>query len=155
MLGILHLAYALIRFFPTALTGRDDETAGESAYLVASEALASSAKGFRIAGPLLDMLRSTAAAHGVTLPRDADAAAAAAASPRHPRPTYLLEDYLQACANPTFVQPMAEIQRKYSPSFAADWLVEVARNGFSEQLHRAERDEPLAQDLMHVRNLLN
>jgi len=72
---------------------------------------------------------------------------------------FSLDEVLDACSRPSYMQPVVEILAKFSPSFAEEWVIEWERGGYanvgigrrgSTNQMQSERD---AQ--MQIRSILN
>jgi len=158
MFSILHLADLVARFFPGGVEGSSKD--GPDAIFFGLDALTQSRAGFSVAGPLKDMLRRTAKECSIRLPKNMEGSVGLSRRPSN-TPIYRMDDMIDACTRPSYVQPFEEIHSRYQPSFAADWSVEGANLGFLEPPSGARRlgipsaEERGAQSLMQIRNLLN
>ncbi|KAH6716646.1 hypothetical protein BKA61DRAFT_476595 [Leptodontidium sp. MPI-SDFR-AT-0119] len=156
MLASLQLTDLVARFFPGGAEGGSKD--GIEAIQFGMELLMQSRPGFPVAGPLQEMLRRTAIECAIPLPRNL---AELMPAPIPPRGAYGMDDFLDACTRPTYVQPVLDAHSKYSPSFSSDWKVEGPAYGFRESSTSARRlkfpsaEERGAQSLMQIRNLLN
>jgi hypothetical protein len=155
MFAVLHLSDTIARFFPGGIEGRSKD--GPEAIQFGLEVLMQSAVGFPVAGPLQEMLRKEAKVNSIRLPESFDLMV----STKSPQPVYRIDDLIDACTRPTYTQPLDEILPRYVPSFSTDWAVEEPAAGFrgpasgsSLGLPSAE-ERGAAQNLMHIRNLLN
>lgn len=155
MFAILHLSDLIARFFPGGIEGRGKD--GPEAIQFGLESLVQSEAGFPMAGPLQEMLRREAKKCSIRLPKIFDVMASSKAS----HPVYRLDDLIDTCGRPAYTQPIQELLSRYSPTFSADWAVEGAAAGFREPVSGARSlrvpsaEETGAQNLMHIRNLLN
>ena len=157
MFSILHLADVVARFFPGGLEGPTKD--GPDAITFGLDALLQSQAGFPVAGPFREMLRRTANECSIRLPKNLDDISKS----RHSfsKQIYRMDDMIDACTMPSYVQPVTEIHKKYPPSFSADWLAEAHTCGFpkpefgSPRLAEPSLEETAAQNLMRIRNLLN
>lgn len=155
MSSLLHLTDVIIRFFPGGIEGRRKD--GPEAVKSAFEMLEQSSLGFPIARPLKEMLRHTAISFSIRTP----ASQYEPERPNSPTKIFDMDAFIDACTRPTYVQPVAEIRQKYSPSLSAEWLAHAGSFGFLEPGvgSRGSRvpsaEEVGAQSLMQIRNLLN
>jgi hypothetical protein len=154
MFGLLHLCDVIARFFPARFEQNAKD--GLGAIQFGLESLLESRSGFPIAGPLQELLRRSAIKCKTYLPQNMDILMAPA---RSPHPVYKLDDLIDACARPSFVQPASEIRLRYSLSFTAEWATCQPTFGFSDEGRRLgparSEEERGAQNLMQIRNLLN
>lgn len=154
MFGLLHFCELMARFFPAKIDQNTKD--GPSAIQFGLEALMESRSSFPVAGPFQELLRRLAVNCKVHLPRNLDVLMA---SNRSPKPTYKLDDLIDACGRPSFVQPTAQIRHRYCPTIAAEWALDGPSLGFNDadRRHRTSRSEEErgAQNLMQIRNLLN
>jgi len=156
MFTILHLTDVVARFFPGGVEGPTKD--GPDAVTFALEALSQSQVGFPVAGPFREMLRKTANDCSIRLPKNLDGFSTGRPSDVQ---AYRMDDMIDACTMPSYVQPVAEIHKKYPASFSADWLAEAHVCGFPSPESGNPRpaipsvEERAAQNLMHIRNLLN
>jgi len=152
MFGLLHLTDVLVRFFSQGSEGSSKD--GPGAVQLGLEVLMESRAGFPVAGPLQEMLRRCANNCHVRLPKNI---AQLMESPRKTQ-AYTIDDLIDACTRPTFLQPVAEIHKRYIRSFTDDWATD---GGFLEPissdriLRVPSAEERGAQSLMRIRNLLN
>jgi len=72
-----------------------------------------------------------------------------------------MDDFIDACTRPTYIQPVSNIHIKYMPAFSADWGLEGPLYGFRAPAP-GERRRGVVLDkergnrrLMEVHNLLN
>lgn len=155
MFAVLHLSDTIARFFPGGIEGRSKD--GPEAIQFGMEVLMQSGAGFPVAGPLQEMLRRSAEECSIRLPRNLTDLLI---SPK-PQQVYRIDDLIDACTRPTYTQPIDELIPKYVPSFSSDWAVEGASFGIHEPASGTRRlrvpsaEERGAQNLMHIRNLLN
>lgn len=103
MFAVLHLTDVIARFFP----GGVDIPAkgGAKTIQFGMEVLMRSRAGFTVAGPLRYMLRRTANECSIRLPRYLNELIVA--SP--PKQVYYMDDLIDACTRPTYVQPVDQI----------------------------------------------
>jgi len=154
MFSILHISDLVARFFPGGVEGGSKD--GPEAIQFGTEALIQSRTGFPVAGPLQEMLRKTAKECSIRFPMNEIMAV-----PKLPRGIYRIDDLIDACTRPSYIQPVNEIHSRYLPSISVDWVAEGAVLGFIEPGSGARRlrvpseDERGAQSLMQIRNLLN
>jgi hypothetical protein len=155
MFSVLHLSDTIARIFPGGMEGRSKD--GPEAIQFGLEVLMQSAVGFPIAGPLQHMLRRSAEELSIRLPRSFDMVLSSKPTPQ----IYRIDDLIDACTRPSYTQPIEEIIPRYMASFPADWAVEGASAGFHDPssgargLRIPSAEERGAQNLMHIRNLLN
>ncbi|KAF8861070.1 hypothetical protein BDZ45DRAFT_286779 [Acephala macrosclerotiorum] len=155
MFAVLHLSDTIARFFPGGIEGRSKD--GPEAIQFGMEILMQSGAGFPVAGPLQEMLRRSAEECSIRLPRNLPDLMISS----KPQQVYRIDDLIDACTRPTYTQPINELISKYVPSFSEDWAVEGPSFGFPELASGARRlrvlsaEERGAQNLMHIRNLLN
>jgi len=152
MFGLLHLTDVTTRFFSGGYDGSSKD--GTSVVQFGLEALMESRAGFPVAGPLQEMLRRTATNAHVRLPINVDQLLGFSRK----KPAYTIDDLIDACTKPTYVQPIAEIHKRYSPSFSADWASDarpLEPNPGYRRLRVPSAEERGAQSLMQIRNLLN
>ncbi|KAL2061541.1 hypothetical protein VTL71DRAFT_6918 [Oculimacula yallundae] len=156
MLASLQLIDIVVRFFPDG-AGRGSKD-GVEAVQLGLELLMQSRVGFPVAGPLQEMLRRSAEECGMPPPRNLKELMR---SPTLSQKSYGMDDFLGACTRPTYVQPVLDAHSKYSLSFSSGWQLEGPVYGFRESTTGARRlkfpsaEEIGAQNLMHIRNLLN
>jgi hypothetical protein len=157
MFALLHLTDVIARFFPGGMEGSSKD--GPEAIHFGFEVLAESRVGFPVAGPLQEMLRKTANECSIRLPGDGDEFAGITRR-RFNTQVYLIDDLVNACTRPSYVQPIHEIHGMYSITFTKEWAAESPSYGFHEPMSGAPRmapsaEEKGAQSLMQIRNLLN
>jgi len=157
MFALLHLTDVVARFFPGGIEGSNKD--GPEAIHFGFEALAQSRAGFAIAGPLLEMLRKTANECAIRLPKDRDEVTGVTRRLFNTQ-AYMMDDLVDACTRPSYVQPAQDIHNMFSPSFAAEWAAEGPAYGFMESASgfrdgAPSAEERGAQSLMQIRNLLN
>ena len=155
MFSVLHLTDVICRFFPNGDDGAGKD--GALAIQIGMEVLIQSCLGFPIAGPFQEMLRRTANDCSVPLPRYISDRLA---HPRPPKQSYGMDDFIDACTRPSYVQPVYEIHNRYLPSFSVDWTSHGGAYGFCEplasrRLRGQSAEERSAQTLMQISNLLN
>lgn len=156
MFAALQLADTIARFFPGGNKGGSKD--GPEAIQFAMELLMQSRPGFPVAGPLQELLRRSANECAILLPRNLTELML---SPRPPQQVYRMDDFLNACTRPTYVQPVFEVHSKYARGFSSEWTIEGSAYGFRESTTGARRlrflsaEERGAQNLMQIRNLLN
>lgn len=157
MMALLHLCDSFVRFFAT----ENDETAKDAveAVQVGLEALQQSRVGFPIAGPFQDMLRRSSLECHVRLPPNMDDLL----HPAQMKATYRVDDFIEACTRPTYVQPVKDIQRRLHPNFKSEWDNLSAEYAFGvpdatarnqQQIVRSA-EERGAQHLMDIKNLVD
>ena len=148
MFAVLHLTDVICRFFPHSIDGLSKD--GSTAVQLGMEVLMQSFHGFPVAGPFQEMLRRTAKECFIPFPN----------AIRVPKERFGLDDFIDACTRPSYVQPAREIHNRYLPSFSVDWASDGGPYGFHEpapgrKLRGASAEERGAQSLMQIRNLLN
>jgi hypothetical protein len=155
MFAVLHLCDVVARFFPGKIDGASKD--GLEAIQFGLEALMQSRVGFPVAGPLQELLRRTSE-HSVHIPGGLEEVMG---GPRPPNTLYRMDDFIDACTRPTYIQPVSDVHMKYMPAFSADWDLEGPLYGFrapapGERRLRVVSDEERGnRRLMEVRNLLN
>lgn len=156
--GILHLCDIIGKFFPTRISQGSKN--GPEAVQFGLEALMHSRESFPIGGPLQDLLRRSAIEQSILLPSNVDTLMA---SPNSPGRVYRLDEYIDACTQPSYAQPVFDISRKYdAESFASEWptrgpALGFVRRNLEDQQKRDQRsaEERNAQNAMEIRSLLN
>ncbi|CAD6453261.1 de89cb45-2a9a-49ba-a8cc-09cd27b07efc [Sclerotinia trifoliorum] len=154
LFAILHLSEVLIRAFPEIDKefGRD----GVASIRLATEILAESHSSFPVAGVFMTMLQETARRFLTRFPNALEDVFRF----RRRNSKYHLDDAMNACGGPTYVQPIEVIQRRFSPDMQSQWILHAA----SEHLrlpHEASTSRQLsleetgAQNLMRILNLHN
>jgi hypothetical protein len=155
LFGVLHLADVVARFFPNAVD--DASKDGSAAIQFAMEVLLQSSPAFAIAGPLYAMLKRTADECSIVLPRSF----LESSGLHQQKETYRMDEFIDACTRPTYVQPVAEIHKRYLSSLSFEWATDSLAYGFcdppvgSRRLRDASARERGAQSHMQIRNLLN
>jgi hypothetical protein len=155
MFAVLHLCDVVARFFPGKVDG--PSMSGPDAVQFGLEILMQSQASFPVAGPLQELLRRTSE-RSVRLPRNVRELTS---GPCPPNTVYQMDDFIDACTRPTYIQPASDIHLKYTPTFSADWDLEGPLYGFiapppGERRLRAVSDEERGgRRLMEVRDLLN
>lgn len=158
MFALLHLTDVIARFFPGGVEGSSKD--GPAAIHFGVKALTQSLEGFAVAGPMAEMLRRTANECSIRLPRDRDVAIGASRR-NNTSPVYFMDDLVDACTRPSYVQPVADILHLYSSTFNAEWATDGPSYGFQQPMASNRRpggttaEERGAQSLMQIRNLLN
>lgn len=155
MFGVLNLTDVICRFFPYNVDGQSKD--GARAIQFGMEVLMQSYAGFPVAGPFQDMLRKTANECSVALPKNVSDILVL---PHPPKQRYGMDDLIDACTRPSYVQPAEEIHTRYLASFSVDWVANGGSYGFHEplsgrRLRVQSAEEKGAQSLMQIRNLLN
>lgn len=155
MFAVLHLCDVIARTYSNR--GGSHIKDAPRAIRFGIECLEQSKEGFAIAGPLQELLRQTAIECSVQLPPKNDALAGTTDRQRR----YQMDDFIDACTHPTYVQPVLEIQAKFSATLVADWVAQAPAWGLldfntylGKQTTKSE-EEHGAQNLMHIQNLLN
>jgi hypothetical protein len=155
MFGVLHLTDVICRFF----SNTDDAPRKDGAMAIkfGIEVLMQSSPGFPVAGALQEMLRRTANECSVPIPNHISDLLA---HRRPPKRGYGIDDLIDACMRPSYVQPADEIHQRYMASFSVDWMSSGSAYGFNEpqpgrRLRWQTAEEKSAQTLMQISNLLN
>ncbi len=112
--------------------------------------------GFPVAGTFQELLKRTALACSVPLPKNwVDLVTPS----RPPRPIYRADDFIDACTRLSYSQPIADIEARLELSFSINWQAQSPSQGFAEysekSLRRSDDDEQAAQRLMQISKLLN
>ncbi|RDL38889.1 uncharacterized protein BP5553_03229 [Venustampulla echinocandica] len=155
MFAVLHLTDVIARFFPGGKEGGSKD--GPEAIHFGMDALMESLPGFQVAGPLQEMLKQTASECSIRLSPDLDEIM----SPRQSQRIYRMDDIIDACSRPRYVQPIKDIQARYAPNFSAGWATEGPSFGFVESIsffsgsNVQSGEEKGTQGLMQIHNLLN
>jgi hypothetical protein len=156
MFAILHLTDVVMRFYsqvPSAY-GRD----GKSTLKLAMSVLAKSHSGYPVAGTFLELIYKTAKDLMDPLP-DELMEDFHTALPNKSR--FLLDDIIDACTAPTYMQPVRSIQKRFTHTISAEWAERSPSFGFhpssldTVRLRQPSAEERGAQNLMQIRNLLN
>jgi len=156
MLAALHLIDVLARFFPHT-SGQSGEL-GFEAMRFGWRMLTTSRDNHPVAGPFNEMLQKTADECGISRLGIIDSSIAA--SPRIVD-IYREDDLIDACTRHTYVQPVNDIHKRYSPYFSADWASYGASFGFQSAasgdtgITVASLEGKRARGLMEIRNVLN
>lgn len=157
MMALLHLCDSFIRFFAT----KTEQTAKDAveAVQIGLEALQQSRIGFPVAGPFQDMLCRSTLECNVRLPPNTDELLHSGRQ----RPMYRVDDFIEACTRPTYVQPVRDIQTRFQSNFKYDW--ERLAGGYDfkvpdarARIHQQRAlsvEERNAQHLMDIRNIVN
>jgi hypothetical protein len=153
MIELLHFSDAIARFFPNKV---DSSTRnGEEAISFGLEALRESREGFPVAGTLQEMLQRTAIECKIPLPKSLKDLVSA-------KKAYVLDDFIEACTRPSYKQPVKDIQSRFRHDFSEDWYNDGPKYGFKDidplesRTRVTQSEEEMgAQNLMHIRNLLN
>jgi hypothetical protein len=156
MFAVLHLTDVIARFFSGSVDAPAKD--GPEAIQIGTEVLMQSRAGFAVAGPLQEMLRRTANECSIRLPRNLNELTV---TPPPPKQVYQMDDLVDACTRPTYVQPIDQIHKRYLSTFSMDWTLYGATYGFLEPasdvkgLRFLPDEERGAQNFMQIRNLLN
>jgi len=158
MFATLHHCDTVIRFFPEVVgeTSRD----ASAAVRLGLETLRQSNAGFPVAATLQELLRRTANECSVPLPKGTEKFVATTGALHNPY-SYRMDDVIDACTRPSYVQSVEGIHSRYLASFPADWAAEGASFGFydpplgTKSLRGPSAEERGAQHLMNISNLLN
>ncbi|EPE31271.1 hypothetical protein GLAREA_12574 [Glarea lozoyensis ATCC 20868] len=158
MFSVLHLTGVIAQHFPGGVSGVGTEgsgTDGPEAIHLGIEALGQSRNGFPVAGPFQEMLRRTAAQENLLIMPPSPAL----------KRIYRIDDFLDACTRPTYLQPFAEIHTRFHPSLKSQWVAEAATFRFIDSILSATNRVPSAEERgaqslldmsgMSIRNLLN
>jgi hypothetical protein len=165
MFSILHLTGVIARQFPGGVSGAGNEGSGRDgpeAIHLGMEALMQSRVGFPVAGPFQEMLRRTAVEGDILLPANLSEIMP---PPPAPRQIYRMDDLLDACTRPTYVQPFQEIHARFHSSLPSQWASEAASSNFMDSIAGTTNKVPSAEERgaqslmdmsgMSIRNLLN
>jgi hypothetical protein len=165
MFSVLHLSGVVARQFPGGVLGIGIEGSGRDgpeAIRLGMEALGQSRVGFPVAGPFQEMLRRTAVEGNILLPTNLSEIMPPPPSPKN---IYQMDDLLDACTRPTYIQPFEEIHARFVASLSGQWGPEAAACRFLESISGttnriSSAEERGAQSLidmsgMSIRNLLN
>jgi hypothetical protein len=155
MFAVLHLTDVIARFFPDGvdIPAKD----GLQAIQCGIEVLMQSRAGFAVAGPLQQMLRRTADECSIHLPKYLNELTVAPP----PRQVYHVDDLIDACTRPSYVQPVDQIHKRYLSTFSTDWALDGASYGLLEPASGVARlrfppdEERAAQNLLQIRDQLN
>ncbi|ESZ91807.1 hypothetical protein SBOR_7802 [Sclerotinia borealis F-4128] len=164
--AILHLTEVLIRCFPDINKefGKD----GVASVRLATDVLTESQSSFPVAGVFMTMLQETTRKYLVPLPDELEDLFRR----RRRKSKYLLDDAINACASPTYVQPTEAIQSRFSPDLPSQWMIHAAtglpriphgtsmllqpsQHSQSSQSSQPSQEETGAQNLMRILNLHN
>lgn len=154
MFNMLHLCDSVARFFPTKVDGFGAD--GAEAINLGLTILKQCRQGCPIAGTFQELLCRTSNEVGIELPNDL-----AEVMPSGLKTRYSTDDILDACTRFNYTIPADLIQRRFTPDFSREWTIEGPRYGFAlpderttSRVNRSD-EERGAQNLMHIRNLLN
>jgi hypothetical protein len=163
MFAVLHLTDIIANFFPSQVDTVSKD--GPEAIRFGLEALMQSRAGFPIAGTLQELLRRSAIQYSVRLPSNIDDLMAPPNRSMQPRTIYRMDDFIDACTRPTYIQPVKDIHDGLAQTFTADWMAECSSLGLKTAIDgslaslRAPRkeseEERGAQSLMQISSLLN
>lgn len=155
MIATLHLIDVIARCLPFAV--ETSSNIGLEAIQFGLDILNESRARFPVAGAFQEMLRKTATDCGISLSK---ILAEPAGLPQDVE-AYRLDDLIDACTRPTYVQPISEIQSRYSPSFTADWIAIGSSFGFHQATSGSSKmpshsiEQKRARGRMQIGNLLN
>jgi hypothetical protein len=165
MFAVLHLTGVVARHFPGGVSGTGTEGSGKDgpeAIHLGLEALGQSRVGFPVAGPFQEMLRRTAVDGNISLPTNLSEIMP---PPPPPKQIYRIDDLLDACTRPTYIQPFEEIHARFHPSLQSQWVSEATAFRFIDSILSATNRVPSAEERgaqslldmsgMSIRNLLN
>lgn len=152
MLAALHLIDVVAR--PIPRERGQSNALGSEAILLGHRILSQSLPRVPVAGPFQEMLRKTAINCGITSSNRDE-------KQLQNNNSYREDDLIDACTRHTYAQPVEAIQKRYSPSFSADWASHGALFGFqptnpsdtSSDLASIEGSEN--QSVMSIRTVLN
>ncbi|KAF7857927.1 hypothetical protein EAF04_009284 [Stromatinia cepivora] len=154
MFAILHLTEVLIRAFPEIDKefGKD----GVASIKLATDILAESHSSFPVAGVFMTMLQETTRRFLSPFPN----ALEDVFRRRRRNSKYHLDDAMNACGGPTYVQPIEAIQRRFSPDMQSQWILHTASEHpkiphRTSTLLQPSMEETGAQNLMRILNLHN
>ncbi|KFY04044.1 hypothetical protein V490_00014 [Pseudogymnoascus sp. VKM F-3557] len=159
MFAVLNICHVIARFFPAKPPNDSDIKDGSEAVTIGLEALQESNIGFPAAGALKELLRRSAAACSLRLPRSLDYLIT---QQRDACPTYSYHDFIDVCTRPSCHQPLWAVCEKFDSKFAEDWYSQSQELGHRlahpiQQPPRELQGEPDrgVQHLMQVWSLLN
>ncbi|QSZ31836.1 hypothetical protein DSL72_001405 [Monilinia vaccinii-corymbosi] len=155
--ALLHLTEVLVSSFPDVDKefGKD----GVASIKLATDILSKSQSSFPVARVCMAMLQETTRKSLVPLPNELDDLFRR----RHRRSRFLLDDAINACANPTYLQPVEAIKKRFSPDLPSKWMVHASfglpRIPYGAQMSRQpvqlSEEERGARDLLRILNLRN
>lgn len=156
MYSLIHFVDVIARHFPGGIEGYS--TDGPQAIKLGIDILEESIHSAPVALIMQEMLRRTARSCSIRLSNiESQVDGTKPGSTKR----YVLDDIIRACTRPTFNQPLREIARRYTPTFASDWLAHRDTKS-SSQLPWRDGDsntpdgpEAGSHGFMHIRNLLN
>lgn len=150
--ALVHLTEVLVRFFPEIDKefGRD----GATSIKLAADILRESQSSFPIAEVFMAMLHETTRRSLIPLP---DELKDIFRRPRR-KSRFLLDDAINACTNPTYLQPVEAIQKRLSPDFANIWMTHAALGNpripcGTSMSRQPSLEERGARDLLRILNL--
>ncbi|KFY50120.1 hypothetical protein V495_00346 [Pseudogymnoascus sp. VKM F-4514 (FW-929)] len=115
MFAVLNICHVIARFFPAKPPNDSDIKDGSEAVTIGLEALQESNIGFPAAGALKELLRRSAAACSLRLPRSLDYLIT---QQRDARPTYSYHDFIDVCTRPSCHQPLWAVCEKFDSNTA-------------------------------------
>lgn len=155
--ALLHLTEVLIRSFPEIDKefGKD----GVASIKLATDILRESHSSFPVAGVFMTMLQETTRKFLVPLPNELEDLFRR----RRRKSRFLLDDAINACANPTYLQPVETVQRRFSPDLPSKWMIHASFGlpkiphlpPMSRQPSQLSEEERGARDLLRILNLRN
>jgi len=152
---LMHLCDVVARFFPDKVDSSSKD--GSEAVQFIMKVLSQSHASYPITGIFEELLRKSVSQCSLRLSSDVNELLA-----RSAKLGYKMDDFIDACTRPTYLQPVDEIHMNFSDSFIMDWVSEAPSLGFQERDIGASRlritnseEEKGAQSLMQIRNLLN
>lgn len=147
MFSALHFCDVVIRFFPSPDRFDANSKGGQEIAQLTMEMLTEAQEFYPIAGPFQYLLWQTITQLSPPIAQSFDKL------PAHPSPAeYRIDEIIKAFTRPTYLQPVAEIHRKYDFRFNSDWIAE-AGGDFRERSEGRSRLK--ASDLMQIKNMLN
>ncbi|KAJ8061913.1 hypothetical protein OCU04_009701 [Sclerotinia nivalis] len=154
MFAILHLSEVLIRAFPEIdkKFGKD----GVASIKLATDILAESHSSFPVAGVFMTMLQENTRRFLSPFPNALEDVFRG----RRRNSKYHLDDAMNACGGPTYVQPVEAIQKRFSPHMQSQWILHAASEHpkiphETSTLRQPSLEETGAQNLMRILNLHN
>jgi hypothetical protein len=150
--ALLHFAEVIARHFPGGMENQSKD--GPEALKAAINILEETKSSLPVADIMQEMLRRAAVSCSIRLStKDAEAKPMTSTS----RKPYCMNDFIQACTRTIFIQPVEEIQRRFSSSLIDDWLTLHDAMGSlgSSPSTTPQEDGTLVQSSMNINRLLN
>ena len=112
-----------------------------------------SGQGFLVARTLQELLKRTAVECSIPLPRNIESLVS---SPQDVRNIFSLDDFIDACTRPTYLQPVFNIQSRFSTTFSSDWAAEAPALSFKIMYMDKEKERIMqSKDSSGAQNLMN